>query len=48
MVAEAVSVLRLAVRALPSSAFLYDCLGDASLENDDREAAVAAYGRSLA
>lgn len=48
MAADAVSVLRLAVRVLPNSALLYDCLGDASLENDDREAAVAAYGRSLA
>jgi cyclase len=48
MVVEAVSVLRLAVRALPESSFLYGCLGDACLENDDNEAAVSAYRRSLA
>jgi glyoxylase-like metal-dependent hydrolase (beta-lactamase superfamily II) len=45
---EAVSVLRLAVRALPQSAYLYDCLGEACLEKDDRAAAAAAYERSLA
>jgi glyoxylase-like metal-dependent hydrolase (beta-lactamase superfamily II) len=48
MVDEAVSVLELAVGALPESALLYARLGDACLENGDREAAVAAYRRSLA
>lgn len=48
MVAEAVSVLQLAVRALPESALLYGGLGDACLENGDREAAVAAYEKALA
>jgi cyclase len=48
MVEEAVRVLRLAVGALPESAFLYGCLGDACVENNDREAALAAYEKSLA
>ena len=48
MIAEAVSVLRLAIVALPESAYLYGCLGDACLENDDPKAAASAYANSLA
>jgi len=48
MVDEAVSVLRLAIRALPGSALLYNRLGDACLEKGDRDAALAAYAKSLA
>ena len=44
---EAIGVLQLAIRAQPQSAYLYDCLGDACLENDDRAAAAVAYERSL-
>lgn len=47
MTAEAVSILGLAVTALPESGYLYGCLGDACLEADDIAAAVAAYGKSL-
>ncbi|MCU0611915.1 MAG: MBL fold metallo-hydrolase [Candidatus Eisenbacteria bacterium] len=48
MVDEAVGVLRVAVDALPQSAFLHDCLGDACLEQDDTDAAAEAYEASLA
>lgn len=48
MVDEAVRVLELAVRALPNSALLYNRLGEACLEKDDRAAAAVAYERSLA
>jgi glyoxylase-like metal-dependent hydrolase (beta-lactamase superfamily II) len=47
MVRESVLVLQLAARALPGSAFLCSCLGDACLERGDRDAAEAAYRKSL-
>lgn len=46
-VEEALQVLRLAVHVLPESSYLQACLGDACLENNDREAALNAYRRSL-
>jgi cyclase len=45
---EALSVLQLAVGALPGSTLLYGSLGDAWLEMDKREEAAAAYERALA
>lgn len=48
MAGDAERVLELALDVLPDSAYLYGCLGDACLENDDRDAAIVAYGKSLA
>ncbi|MBN1425812.1 MBL fold metallo-hydrolase [Candidatus Fermentibacteria bacterium] len=47
MVNEGISVLQRATAALPQSALLYDCLGDAHVENGHVEGALAAYERSV-
>lgn len=47
LIDEAASVLQLGIAALPESALLHDCLGDAYVEKDDLDAAKGAYQRSL-